>query len=217
MPCAVGCRASSHPPGNSARPLVGVRRRARGADAPRVPRLHRARARASLSPVPALQLLVRHRLLLAYNEADALGRDRRSSAELTRSAALSWIRSSSTMGGTIPRRLWQFHAGFPHGFSAVREAAAKYRRGARRVALAVGRLRRAASRSACATARSRATRRTIGASRCPGPNYYQRFRETCLDMMRDYGINQFKFDGTGNAARRSRAAHSTATSTPRSI
>ena len=34
-----------------------------------------------------------------------------------------------------------------------------------------------------------------------GPKYFARFREVCLDMMKTYGINQFKFDGTGNADR----------------
>jgi hypothetical protein len=33
-----------------------------------------------------------------------------------------------------------------------------------------------------------------------GPTYYARFRETCLEMIRSYGVNQFKFDGTGNVA-----------------
>jgi hypothetical protein len=33
-----------------------------------------------------------------------------------------------------------------------------------------------------------------------GPRYYARFRETCLDMIRTYGVNQFKFDGTGNVS-----------------
>jgi len=28
--------------------------------------------------------------------------------------------------------------------------------------------------------------------------YYQRFHDVCMEMMRTYGINQFKFDGTGN-------------------
>ena len=32
-----------------------------------------------------------------------------------------------------------------------------------------------------------------------GPKYYQRFEDVCLAMMKDYGVNQFKFDGTGNA------------------
>jgi hypothetical protein len=30
-----------------------------------------------------------------------------------------------------------------------------------------------------------------------GPNYSTRFRETCLKMIRDYGLNYFKFDGMG--------------------
>jgi hypothetical protein len=34
-----------------------------------------------------------------------------------------------------------------------------------------------------------------------GPKYYQRFRDTCFRMIREYGVNQFKFDGTGNASR----------------
>jgi hypothetical protein len=31
-----------------------------------------------------------------------------------------------------------------------------------------------------------------------GPKYYTAFRDVALDMMRTYGVNQFKFDGTGN-------------------
>lgn len=34
-----------------------------------------------------------------------------------------------------------------------------------------------------------------------GPRYYRLFRDTCFRMIRDYGVNQFKFDGTGNADR----------------
>ena len=32
-----------------------------------------------------------------------------------------------------------------------------------------------------------------------GPKYYRYFRDACLDMIDKYGVNQFKFDGTGNA------------------
>jgi hypothetical protein len=31
------------------------------------------------------------------------------------------------------------------------------------------------------------------------PRYYALFEKTCLEMMTKYGVNQFKFDGTGNA------------------
>ena len=30
-----------------------------------------------------------------------------------------------------------------------------------------------------------------------GPRYYERFREACTGMIRDYGVNYFKFDGFG--------------------
>ena len=31
-----------------------------------------------------------------------------------------------------------------------------------------------------------------------GPKYYAAFRDVCMDMIHKYGVNQFKFDGTGN-------------------
>ena len=34
--------------------------------------------------------------------------------------------------------------------------------------------------------------------RLSGPKYYAAFRDVALEMMRKYGVNQFKFDGTGN-------------------
>ncbi len=34
-----------------------------------------------------------------------------------------------------------------------------------------------------------------------GPKYFERFRDVCLKMMREQGVNQFKFDGTGNVNR----------------
>ena len=34
-----------------------------------------------------------------------------------------------------------------------------------------------------------------------GPIYYARFEQVCLEMLRKYGVNLFKFDGTGNANR----------------
>ncbi len=33
-----------------------------------------------------------------------------------------------------------------------------------------------------------------------GPHYYEQFHRVCLKMVRDYGINQFKLDGTGSTA-----------------
>ena len=33
-----------------------------------------------------------------------------------------------------------------------------------------------------------------------GPKYYDHFRDVCLDLIKTGGVNQFKFDGTGNAS-----------------
>lgn len=47
-----------------------------------------------------------------------------------------------------------------------------------------------------------------------GPKYYDAFRDACLEMIRKYGVNQFKLDGIGNANTVFRVAGSTVTLTP---
>ena len=76
------------------------------------------------------------------------------------------------------------------------------RRGARRVAVALGRLRQAEAGPARSTARRRASKPTHGGFALSGPKYYKRFHDTCVEFIRRYGVNQFKFDGTGNAVAR---------------
>jgi len=44
------------------------------------------------------------------------------------------------------------------------------------------------------------------------PKYYGLFESTCLEMISKYGVNQFKFDGTGNASTVFPGASSTAIS-----
>ncbi len=62
----------------------------------------------------------------------------------------------------------------------------------------MGRLRAARGRSGCATGSEQGFETNQGGFALSGPKYYARFREVCLDMIRTYGVNQFKFDGTGN-------------------
>jgi hypothetical protein len=102
-------------------------------------------------------------------------------------------------GWDDPATLWRFHAGFPRGFTPLRQAAARAGAG-----IGVwmspwggyGRPRQ--ERLANGTAQGFETNE--GGFALSGPKYYQRFRETCLDMIRTFGVNQFKFDGTGNVA-----------------
>jgi len=102
-------------------------------------------------------------------------------------------------GWDDPRTLWRFNAGFPHGFTSLREAATRF--GAapgvwmspwggygdpREQRLRYG--------------REQGFETNAEGFALSGPRYYARFRETALDMIRTYGVNQFKIDGTGSAS-----------------
>lgn len=97
------------------------------------------------------------------------------------------------------KSLWQFNSGFPDGFVPVRAAARQYGAapgiwlspwggydGPRKERLAYG--------------KQHGYEENAGGFVLSGPRYFSRFREVCLKMIREYGVNQFKFDGTGNAS-----------------
>lgn len=97
------------------------------------------------------------------------------------------------------KSLWDFNSGFPKGFAPVKDAAAKYLAapgiwlspwggydGPRKERLEYG--------------KEQGYEENSGGFVLSGPRYFQRFREVCLKMIGAYGINQFKFDGTGNAS-----------------
>lgn len=94
--------------------------------------------------------------------------------------------------------LWGFNEGFPQGFANVKTAAAKF-----------GTAPGVWMSPWGGYAGPKAERLRYGKEQgfeivnegfaLSGPKYYARFEEVCLDMIRRYGINQFKFDGTGNA------------------
>ena len=103
-------------------------------------------------------------------------------------------------GWDDPATLWKFNSGFPEGFRNVRATAEL-------VGAELGvwmspwggygkpRLERL-------TAGRAAGYETVdNGFALSGPKYYRLFRDTCLEMVRKYNINQFKFDGTGNANR----------------
>jgi hypothetical protein len=94
--------------------------------------------------------------------------------------------------------VWKFNNGFPDGFTPLKEAAAKYSAGpgvwlspwggygdARTQRLATG-----------TAAGYEIDKQGYALS---GPKYFERFRQVCLDFVKQYGVNQFKFDGTGSA------------------
>ncbi len=103
-------------------------------------------------------------------------------------------------GWDDPKTLWHFNAGFPRGFTPLQEATARYG-SAPGVWMSpwggYGRAREERLRYG----REQGFETNQGGFALSGPKYYARFRDVCLDMMRTYGVNQFKFDGTGNVSR----------------
>lgn len=97
------------------------------------------------------------------------------------------------------KSLWEFNSGFPNGFTPIRAAAEKY--GAapgiwlspwggydkpREERLAYGKLH--------------GYEEGKDGFVLSGPRYYERFHEVCEEMIRRYGVNQFKFDGTADTS-----------------
>ena len=103
-------------------------------------------------------------------------------------------------GWDDPATLWKFNSGFPEGFTGIRAAAEQY--GAEPGVWMSPWGGYGKPRQERITAGRAAGYEIVdNGFALSGPRYYRLFRDTCLDMIRRYGVNQFKFDGTGNANR----------------
>jgi len=94
--------------------------------------------------------------------------------------------------------LWKFNKGFPEGFTPVTEAAAKLG-AAPGVWLSPWGGYSKPKQERIQFGKAAGYEIVAGGYALSGPKYYDAFRDTCLEMIRKYGVNQFKFDGTGNA------------------
>jgi hypothetical protein len=95
---------------------------------------------------------------------------------------------------------WRFSPAFPHGFVPLREAAAHYG-AAPGIWLSPWGGYGAPRATRVARGRERGYELVDGGFALSGPHYYRRFREVVMDLLREHGVNHFKFDGTGNADR----------------
>jgi len=97
-------------------------------------------------------------------------------------------------GWDDPQTLWRFHRGFPNGFTPLAELCRQYQ-----TRLGVwlspfgGYGQPRAERLKFGGAQGYETNAT-GFS-LAGPKYYAAFKQACVGMIRDYGVNHFKFDG----------------------
>lgn len=103
-------------------------------------------------------------------------------------------------GWDDPNTLWGFNSGFPEGFTKVGEAAAKYNAGIG-VWLSPWGGYDQQKLERIAYGRAHGFEIMNDGYALSGPKYFARFEQTCLEMIDRYHVNQFKFDGTGNANR----------------
>lgn len=103
-------------------------------------------------------------------------------------------------GWDNPRTLWNFNPRFPEGFAPALQAAAQYHSGIG-VWLSPWGGYDKEKEQRVAFGRAAGYEIQNDGFALSGPAYYARFEQVCLEMLRKYGVNLFKFDGTGNANR----------------
>jgi hypothetical protein len=94
--------------------------------------------------------------------------------------------------------MWAIRKDFKDGFLPLKEAAAKYGT-APGVWLSPWGGYAEAKKERIAQGLKEGYEIENGGFALSGPKYYARFHEICMEMLKKYGVNQFKFDGTGNA------------------
>ena len=135
-----------------------------------------------------------------FNERDALAVISAFGEELQRKRGVDLDSFLFDDGWDDPKTLWDFHSGFPSGFSRVREATARYG-AAPGVWMSPWGGYGKPKQDRLTNGKQKGFETNAGGFALSGPVYYRRFLDACLTMIRRYGVNQFKFDGTGNADR----------------
>jgi hypothetical protein len=126
----------------------------------------------------------------ALNVVDAFGQ------ELVRKRGVRLDSFLFDDGWDDPKTLWGFHSGFPHGFTAVHERAASYG-AAPGVWLSPWGGYGQPKKDRLAYAAAQGFETNSEGLAMSGPVYFARFRDVCLRMIREEGVNQLKLDGLG--------------------
>ena len=141
-----------------------------------------------------------------FDEKDALDRINHFGRELAQKRGVRLNSFLFDDGWDDTSSLWEFHEGFPRGFTPLREAAARYGAAPGVWMSSWGGYDKAKEARLKYGEAEGFEIRDDGSKFGPGfalsgPKYYERFREVCLQMIDRYGVNQFKIDGFGNANR----------------
>lgn len=134
-----------------------------------------------------------------FDEAGALNRVNAFGDELVKKRGVTMDSFLFDDGWDDPQTLWHFNPKFPDGFSKVHEAAARNGFGTG-VWLSPWGGYDIPKKQRIAAGEKAGYETVDGGFALSAPKYYQLFETTCLGMVTKYGVNQFKFDGTGNAS-----------------
>jgi len=134
-----------------------------------------------------------------YTEAQALDRVHAFGEELVRKRGVKMDSFLFDDGWDNTQSLWGFNSGLPDGFTNIHKAAEKYGFGIGVWMSPWGGYAQA-KKERIAAGEEAGYETVKGGFALSAPKYYKLFEKTCLEMITKYGVNQFKFDGTGNAS-----------------
>jgi hypothetical protein len=103
-------------------------------------------------------------------------------------------------GWDDPASLWRFHEGFPNGFAPLRRAVEEYDAVLGAWLSPFGGYG-TAKEARLKYGRQQGFETNKSGFSLAGPRYFGRFRDVCVKMIREYGLNYFKFDGIGVGGR----------------
>ena len=132
-----------------------------------------------------------------YDEQSAVAVVQSFGEELTKRRGVKLDSFLFDDGWDDPTTLWKFNPGFPDGLTKVAQTASQYG-AAPGIWLSPWGGYDGPKQQRLASAHAQGFETNEGGLALSGPKYYRYFRDTCLDMIEKYGVNQFKFDGTGN-------------------
>ena len=134
-----------------------------------------------------------------YTEAEALDRINTFGQELAVKRGVKLDSFLFDDGWDDRSGSWNFSKDFPHGFVPLREAAAKYG-AAPGIWLSPWGGYGKPHDERLKNGKAAGYEIIDDGFALSGPKYYQRFHQVVMDMIDKQGINQFKFDGTGNVS-----------------
>jgi hypothetical protein len=134
-----------------------------------------------------------------FDEAAALDRVHAFGEELVKKRGVTMDSFLFDDGWDDTETLWHFNPGLPNGFAKIHEAADTFGFGVG-VWLSPWGGYSTAKKQRIAAGEKAGYETVKGGFALSAPKYYKLFETTCLEMIKKYGVNQFKFDGTGNAS-----------------